>query len=97
MRELNLESGELSEVRLDVDELPPPEYLPEAEAMTFNGARDVHAFVYRPRNPDYEPTEGELPPFIAVVHGGPTSRSTPGVRLNYAYFTSRGIGVIDGN
>lgn len=96
-RELNLESTQLSEVRLDVDELPPAEYLPEAEVMTFGGERDVHAFVYRPRNPDFVPMAGELPPFIAVVHGGPTSRSPLAVRLNYAYFTSRGIGVIDVN
>lgn len=96
-RELNLESGELTEVRLDVDELPPAEYLPVAEAMTFQGERDVHAFVYRPRNPDYSPTDGELPPFIAVVHGGPTSHSHLAVRLNYAYFTSRGIGIVDVN
>lgn len=97
VRELNLDSGTLTEVRLDVDELPPAEYLPDAEAMTFTGVRDVHAFVYHPRNPDYTPNPGELPPFIAVVHGGPTSRSALGVRLNYAYFTSRGIGIIDVN
>lgn len=97
VRELNLSSGALAEVRLDVDELPPAVYLPQAEAMTFTGKRDVHAFVYRPRNPDFAPPPGELPPFVAVVHGGPTSHSTLGVRLNYAYFTSRGIGIIDVN
>ncbi|MEO7349918.1 MAG: hypothetical protein ABIW32_08700 [Terrimesophilobacter sp.] len=97
VRELNLDTRELTEVRLDVDELPPDEYLPRAEAMTFTGKRDVHAFVYRPRNPDFTPPDGELPPFIAVVHGGPTSHSPLAMRLNYAYFTSRGIGVIDVN
>ena len=97
VRELNLDSRELTEVRLDVDELPPAEYLPRAEAMTFTGKRDVHAFVYRPRNPDFTPPDGELPPFIAVVHGGPTAHSPLAMRLNYAYFTSRGIGVIDVN
>lgn len=97
VRELNLRSGELTEVRLDVDELPSSDFLPDAEAITFTGARDVHAFVYRPRNPDYVPLAGELPPFIAVVHGGPTSRSALAMRLNYAFFTSRGIGIIDVN
>lgn len=97
VRELNLDTLELADVRLDVDELPPAEYLPEAEAMTFTGARDVHAFVYRPRNADFTAPDGELPPFIAVVHGGPTAHSSLAVRLNYAYFTSRGIGVIDVN
>lgn len=97
VRELNLETGSLTQVRLDVDELPHSDYLPEAEAMTFTGARDVHAFVYRPRNPDFAAPDGELPPFVAVVHGGPTAHSTLGVRLNYAYFTSRGIGIVDVN
>ncbi|MCC6270127.1 MAG: S9 family peptidase [Microbacteriaceae bacterium] len=97
VRELQLPSGALVDVRLDVDELPPADYLPDAEAMTFTGAREVHAFVYRPRNPDYEPLPGELPPFIAVVHGGPTAHSTLGMSLNYAYFTSRGVGIIDVN
>ena len=40
---------------------------------------------------------GELPPFIVHVHGGPTSNSVPVFRLEKAYFTSRGIGVIDVN
>jgi dipeptidyl aminopeptidase/acylaminoacyl peptidase len=97
VRELHLPSAALVDVRLDVDELPPAEYLPDADAMTFTGARDVHAFVYRPRNPDYAPLPGELPPFIAVVHGGPTAHSTLGMSLNYAYFTSRGVGIIDVN
>jgi dipeptidyl aminopeptidase/acylaminoacyl peptidase len=38
-----------------------------------------------------------LPPFIVSVHGGPTSNSPAALHLDYAYFTSRGIGVIDVN
>ncbi|MBX3091518.1 MAG: S9 family peptidase [Cryobacterium sp.] len=97
VRELRLGDGTLTDVRLDVDELPTADYLPDAEAMTFSGARDVHAFVYRPRNADFTGPAGELPPFVAVVHGGPTSHSALAVRPNYAFFTSRGIGVIDVN
>ena len=36
-------------------------------------------------------------PFVAFVHGGPTSQSVPQVSLHHAYFTSRGIGVVDVN
>lgn len=89
--------GTLHDIRLSVDDLPDAAYLPDAEAMTFTGERPVHAFVYRPRNPDFEAMPGELPPFVAVVHGGPTAHSAPGLKLNYAYFTSRGIGIIDIN
>ena len=97
VRELSLDTGELTDVRLDIDHMPPTDYLPDAEAMTFTGVRDVHAFVYHPRNVDYAAPEGELPPFIAVVHGGPTSHSQLALRLNFAFFTSRGMGIIDIN
>ncbi len=97
LRELKLSSGELADIRLDVDEVPPEEFLPEADAVTVAGVREVHSIVYRPRNPDFAAPDGERPPFVAVVHGGPTSHSGPALKLNYAYFTSRGIGIIDIN
>jgi dipeptidyl aminopeptidase/acylaminoacyl peptidase len=54
----------------------------------------VHAVVYRPRNPGFRAPAGELPPFIALVHGGPTSRSVPALQPSIAYWTSRGIGIV---
>ena len=98
LRVLDLDSETLSDVRLGVDELPDGAYLPTAEEHTFHGhGRDVHAFVYAPRNDDFEAPEGELPPYIAMVHGGPTGHVNGAFSLSYAYFTSRGIGVIDVN
>ncbi len=97
LRELDLASATLTDIRLDLDEVPPEEFLPDAEAVSVSGKRDVHSFVYRPTNPDYSAPPGELPPFIAVVHGGPTAHSGPELSLNYAFFTSRGIGIIDIN
>lgn len=97
LRELDLAMGELTEVRLDYDDLPDPALLPLAEERTFRGERDVHAVVYPPRNPAYAAPEGELPPFVAFVHGGPTTRTTPAVNLAFAFYTSRGIGVVDVN
>ena len=47
--------------------------------------------------PDVAAPAGELPPFIVHVHGGPTSNSLPVLSLEKAFFTSRGIGVIDVN
>jgi dipeptidyl aminopeptidase/acylaminoacyl peptidase len=84
-------------VRLDVDAMPDPAYIPTAEARTFRGARDVHAFVYPPRNGDFTASVGEKPPFIAVVHRGPTGHNTGDYSPSDAYFTSRGIGIIDVN
>ena len=57
----------------------------------------VHALVYPPANPAVTGPEGELPPFIVQVHGGPTSQLGARLDLEKAFFTSRGIGVIDVN
>ena len=98
LRLLDLDTGALTDVRLAVDDLPDVAYLPEARALTFAGPeREVHAIVYPPRNPDYVAPDGELPPYVAFVHGGPTAHVAPALHLVYAYFTSRGIGVVDVN
>jgi dipeptidyl aminopeptidase/acylaminoacyl peptidase len=68
-----------------------------AEERTFVAQRDVHATVYPPRNPDFTAPEGELPPFVAFVHGGPTAHAQASLNLAYAFYTSRGIGVVDVN
>ena len=97
-RELDLATGQLRDVRLDYDALPDAGLLPLAEERTFRGAeREVHAIVYPPRNPRFTAPDGELPPFVAFVHGGPTTRTTASVNLVFAYYTSRGIGVVDVN
>ena len=57
----------------------------------------MHAIVYPPRNPDFAAPDGELPPFVAFVHGGPTAHASPAVNPAFAYYTSRGIGVVDVN
>ncbi|PWC06265.1 prolyl oligopeptidase family serine peptidase [Mycetocola zhujimingii] len=97
LRRLDLESGEITVVRLSVDSLPDAGYLPVAESRTFTGDREVHAIVYPPRNADFAAPDDELPPFVAFVHGGPTTRAPFVVNPAIAYFTSRGIGVVDVN
>jgi dipeptidyl aminopeptidase/acylaminoacyl peptidase len=84
-------------LRRAADDLPDPAYLPQAQSRAFEGpgGRDVHAHVYPPRNPNAKASDAELPPFVVFVHGGPTADSPPSLDLSIAYFTSRGIGVID--
>ena len=74
-------------------------YLPEAEVRTFVGAdgRDIHANVYPPRNPDFSGPAGQPAPYVVWVHGGPTGRAPIMYDLEIAYFTSRGIGVVEVN
>lgn len=89
----------LDVVRPSTDTLPEAAFLPRTEPHTFSGVggREIHAFVYPPRNPDAVAPAGERPPFLVYVHGGPTSHSVPGLNVEKAFFTSRGIGVIDVN
>ncbi|WIB67028.1 prolyl oligopeptidase family serine peptidase [Curtobacterium sp. MCBD17_035] len=94
-RVLDLATGAAEDVRLDADDLPDARYLPVAERREFPGERTVHAIVYPPRNPDHVAPQGELPPYVAVVHGGPTSQAVAALDMRIAYWTSRGIGVVD--
>ncbi|TVZ06084.1 S9 family peptidase [Trebonia kvetii] len=79
---------------------PDPAYLPDARPVRLPAGPNgevVHALVYAPSHPLLTGPAGELPPYIVHVHGGPTSNSVPVVSMEKAYFTSRGIGVIDIN
>ncbi|MEV7007917.1 prolyl oligopeptidase family serine peptidase [Streptosporangium sp. NPDC051022] len=87
----------VEEFRRDVGELPDPAYLPAPRTVEFAGrsGRRVHAIVYPPSNPR---VRGEgAPPYVVFVHGGPTSHSLSALDLEKAFFTSRGIGVLDVN
>ena len=73
-------------------------WVPRARPVTFDGPHGpVHAFDYPPTNPDATAPSGELPPYLVMVHGGPTSHVSGAASTAYAYWTSRGIGVLDVN
>ncbi|MCZ4076906.1 prolyl oligopeptidase family serine peptidase [Rhodococcus sp. H36-A4] len=98
LRLLDLDTRSLVEIRSGRETIPDADYLPQGAPMTFQGRqREVHAIAYAPRNPEYRGLEGELPPYVAFVHGGPTAHVAPALNPVFAYFTSRGIGVIDVN
>jgi dipeptidyl aminopeptidase/acylaminoacyl peptidase len=79
--------------------VPDPAYLPQprSTAMPAAAGRVVHAHVYPPRSPDAVAPPDERPPYVVFVHGGPTAQSPALLALDVAYFTSRGIGVVDVN
>jgi len=87
------------ELSRSTDSLPDPAYLPVPRAARLTGPSGsvVHAIVYPPANPAVRGPEGERPPYIVWVHGGPTSQVVPRLDLEKAFFTSRGIGIIDVN
>lgn len=96
---LDVGSGQFDVARSALDVSVDQAYLPEPRAQSFPGlqGRKVHAFVYPPHNPDFGAPGGERPPFVAFVHGGPTSQTDTVLNPMIAFFTSRGFGVVDIN
>ena len=90
---------QVRELSRSADSSLDPAYLPVPRAARLSGPSGsvVHAIVYPPANPAFRGPEGERPPYIVWVHGGPTSQVVPRLDLEKAYFTSRGIGIIDVN
>ena len=99
LRVINLSTEVVENVRLSESALPDPHALPAARPMEFTTAdgEPVYAHVYEPKLGDYSGLEGELPPFVALIHGGPTSQAFARLSPGIAYYTSRGIGVVDVN
>lgn len=76
-----------------------PGILPTPEAITFptgDGAL-AHGLFFRPANARYRAPAGELPPLLVLIHGGPTSSASSALTLERAFYTSRGIAVVDVN
>jgi dipeptidyl aminopeptidase/acylaminoacyl peptidase len=74
------------------------EWMPAARALETEGPHGtVHAFAYAPTNPQVTAPDDERPPYVVLVHGGPTSHVGPAPSAKTAFFTSRGIGVLDVN
>lgn len=57
----------------------------------------VPCVMHLPSNPTVSGPTGSAPPFVINVHGGPTSQVMPEISLQFSFFTSRGIGVVDIN
>ncbi|KAG8979599.1 hypothetical protein FRB90_008056, partial [Tulasnella sp. 427] len=58
----------------------------------------LHVMYFPPTNPDYSGgNDGERPPCVLNIHGGPTSRVAPGLSWTATYFTSRGWAWVDVN
>jgi dipeptidyl aminopeptidase/acylaminoacyl peptidase len=75
-----------------------PTWMPAASEILVDGAHGpVHAFAYEPVNPSASAADDELPPYIVLVHGGPTAHVTGASSAAIAFWTSRGIGVLDVN
>jgi dipeptidyl aminopeptidase/acylaminoacyl peptidase len=101
---LDPETSEVTTVRPPRDLGVDPGYLSVPEHVSFPsdsaggvGGRRAHALFYPPANPDRTGPEGELPPLLVVIHGGPTSAAMPVLSTSVQYWTSRGFAVVDVN
>ena len=59
--------------------------------------RSAHAWFYPPGLPGHRPPEGEVPPLMVMLHGGPTSHASPAFKVGVQFWTSRGFAVVDVN
>lgn len=96
---LDLQTGEILELRrsstLEID----PAYISEPEPIEFptgNGLT-AYGFYYAPKNPDYIAPSQERPPLLVKSHGGPTASTSATFSPSIQYWTSRGIAVLDVN
>ena len=62
-----------------------------------NDERTAHALYYPPTNPEVRGPEGEAPPLIVLIHGGPTGMARGRLDLAKQYWTSRGFALVDVN
>jgi dipeptidyl aminopeptidase/acylaminoacyl peptidase len=95
--EIDLLTWQVSNVVSSIQAPVHASYFPsphEISAVRSDG-RKVFAILHAAHHPDFEPSE--KPPLMVVVHGGPTANSSATLSMKYAYFTSRGISVVDVN
>ncbi len=71
--------------------------LPTAEPITFPtaGGATARALFFPPTSGAFEGPAWEKPPLVVLSHGGPTSSASSALSLDRAFFTSRGIAVVD--
>ena len=70
---------------------------PESIFFPSSNGEQVHAFFYPPTNAQYQGADTELPPVIALCHGGPTGATDSGLNLKIQYWTNRGFAIVDIN
>jgi dipeptidyl aminopeptidase/acylaminoacyl peptidase len=74
--------------------------VPEPIAFPTSGGRTAHALFYPPTHSDVAglgDEDGDKPPLLVLIHGGPTAAARPMLQLGIQYWTSRGLAVVDVN
>jgi dipeptidyl aminopeptidase/acylaminoacyl peptidase len=97
--EVDLTSGKSNVLRRSSSVEPDPNYTSVPQAIEFptDGGKTAHAFYYPPANRDFRGPDGEAPPLLILIHGGPTAATAAQFRLTTQFWTSRGFAVCDVN
>ena len=76
-----------------------PDYCSVPETIEFPSGNQetAHGFYYPPTNRDFRGLDGEAPPLVVMLHGGPTSATHSVLSLKTQFWTTRGFGVLDLN
>ncbi|HSU11887.1 MAG TPA: prolyl oligopeptidase family serine peptidase [Pseudonocardia sp.] len=80
---------------LGTDQISVPEAVRFPSVDGAGESRTGRALFYPPVNPRFQGPEGERPPLLVVIHGGPTSKASPVLAVGVQYWTSRGFAVVD--
>jgi dipeptidyl aminopeptidase/acylaminoacyl peptidase len=75
------------------DRFGPWQSVPERRTASVGSGWEVPYLFYPPARPDHPGRQGEAPPLLIDVHGGPTSRTGGTRSLEISLFTSRGYAV----
>jgi len=95
----DLATGTTELLRTELGHEVPPGLVsrPEAVSWTNTTGQEVHGIFHPPANDAFAVPDGERPPLVVQVHGGPTSMTKVSFSLDTAYWTSRGLAVLDVN
>lgn len=91
-------SSRLEAMRAPTDGALSSSQLSVGQPITFPTDGGIaHGVFYPPTNPEFTAPDGERPPLIVTIHGGPTAAASPELNLRTQYWTSRGFAVVDVN
>ena len=97
---LDLDGGAATDLRRPDAPLA-PEWISRPEPITFptgsGGDEVAHALFYPPTSGDHVAPDGELPPLVVRIHGGPTASARSEFSTSVQFWTTRGFAVADVN
>ena len=82
---------------LSADWVSTPQAISFPTGSQEGGLVQAHALFYPPQSPRFHGTDGESPPLLVRIHGGPTASARAEFSPSLLFWTSRGFAVADVN